>query len=497
MDDVLDDDIVDVEEVETSEVAVANNSSRNVVDLCIICNTDIKGDTPQRLSSVGMPAFLEVCAKTNNQHLIDIINSRPVGHVRLHRTCRTRLNRAAQKIDKFGPDGSTSGRCTRSSSTTFDYRSLCLYCTKTVVGCPADSIRKVSTLEFDENLRSCISKRGYDDWALQVQGRLENVNDLHASDAVYHLECHVRFKRNVIPENVHRGRPINCEAHAAFLKLCEMLECEGENELYTLSQLHSMMISLCGISEEKAYSMKRLRGLLVERYGDTIYFASRQGSADVVGFKNMCDLILHDKLSSDSCGGSAEEKIVKKAAALILAEIRATSFDKSSYPNAEDIVADGTSFLPNLLKTFMSHLINDKLKQASIGQAVVQASKPRSSIMPLMFGIGVELSRCGNRQLHNQLCHLGFSISYSEMRQFKQSVVLSYPSITPSDVSSTKTNVSFAQYVADNFDHNVRTLDGHGTFHGMGIISCSLFPPGNFGRQHKLCNWLYGCNVTY
>ena len=29
------------------------------------------------------------------------------------------------------------------------------------------------------------------------------------------------------------------------------------------------------------------------------------------------------------------------------------------------------------------------------------------------------------------------------------------------------------QYVADNVDHNIRTLDGHGTFHGMGIIAAT------------------------
>ena len=39
----------------------------------------------------------------------------------------------------------------------------------------------------------------------------------------------------------------------------------------------------------------------------------------------------------------------------------------------------------------------------------------------------------------------------------------------------------FMQYVADNVDHNVRTLDGRGTFHGMGIISVSTFPKGTFG----------------
>jgi len=35
----------------------------------------------------------------------------------------------------------------------------------------------------------------------------------------------------------------------------------------------------------------------------------------------------------------------------------------------------------------------------------------------------------------------------------------------------------FLQFVADNVDHNTRTLDGHGSFHGMGIIACTT--PGS------------------
>ena len=34
-------------------------------------------------------------------------------------------------------------------------------------------------------------------------------------------------------------------------------------------------------------------------------------------------------------------------------------------------------------------------------------------------------------------------------------------------------NQSFVQYIADNVDHNIRSLDGFGTFHGMGIIAAS------------------------
>ena len=35
--------------------------------------------------------------------------------------------------------------------------------------------------------------------------------------------------------------------------------------------------------------------------------------------------------------------------------------------------------------------------------------------------------------------------------------------------------------------HNIKTLDGLGTFHGVGIISATVVPPGNFGGQWKTC----------
>ena len=38
------------------------------------------------------------------------------------------------------------------------------------------------------------------------------------------------------------------------------------------------------------------------------------------------------------------------------------------------------------------------------------------------------------------------------------------------------------QFVADNMDHNIRTLDGLGTFHGMGVIAATLHPYGSFSN---------------
>lgn len=42
-------------------------------------------------------------------------------------------------------------------------------------------------------------------------------------------------------------------------------------------------------------------------------------------------------------------------------------------------------------------------------------------------------------------------------------------------------STEFVQYVADNVDHNIRTLDGLGTFHGMGMIAA--ITPGIRSRQ--------------
>ena len=37
------------------------------------------------------------------------------------------------------------------------------------------------------------------------------------------------------------------------------------------------------------------------------------------------------------------------------------------------------------------------------------------------------------------------------------------------------------QYAADTIDHNIRKLDGHNTFHGMGMLAC--ITPDSFSIQ--------------
>ena len=109
-----------------------------------------------------------------------------------------------------------------------------------------------------------------------------------------------------------------------------------------------------------------------------------------------------------------------------------------------------------------------QLRQASIGQCILKAMRPSSVIPPLLFGLGVEVDHViGSRTFLIELEKLGYSISYDEVQCYKQSLMSSDTDVLSS--ASTK----FAQFVSNNVDHNVCTLYGSGTLHGMGMIVCS------------------------
>ena len=60
------------------------------------------------------------------------------------------------------------------------------------------------------------------------------------------------------------------------------------------------------------------------------------------------------------------------------------------YPSTEDIM-DSTrnnSWSRPLLRSFLSQIVPTEIKQASIGQCIVKAARPRTAIPPLLFGMG-------------------------------------------------------------------------------------------------------------
>ena len=89
------------------------------------------------------------------------------------------------------------------------------------------------------------------------------------------------------------------------------------------------------------------------------------------------------------------------------------------YPACDVGSEDSINFLPESLSVLLTGLITGNgvsAKNASIGQAVMQATRPRIIFTPLQFGLGVQLHHhFGSRFLIDTLHQHGFCCSYNEV----------------------------------------------------------------------------------
>ena len=105
----------------------------------------------------------------------------------------------------------------------------------------------------------------------------------------------------------------------------------------------------------------------------------------------------------------------------------------------------------------------------------MQAARPRVLLASIQVGLGIQLHHhFASRFLIDSLRRHGFCCSYQEVQRFGKNAAVHQGTNIPNHTSE------FVQYVADNVDHNIRTLDGNDTFHDMGIIA-SVTP----GTKHS------------
>lgn len=97
---------------------------------------------------------------------------------------------------------------------------------------------------------------------------------------------------------------------------------------------------------------------------------------------------------------------------------------------------------------------------------IMSALRPRAFVSNLQLGLSVYLHRqFGSQRLIDILSCLGLCATYKETSLYKASALFHpQPRIFSPDEGC------FIQYVADNADHNVATIDGFNTFHSMGMI---------------------------
>ena len=93
------------------------------------------------------------------------------------------------------------------------------------------------------------------------------------------------------------------------------------------------------------------------------------------------------------------------------------------------------------------------------------ATRPRSFVSHLQIGLGIHLRRkFACKTLLDILCSLGICTSYSEAVRYQSSATHNSAPVIDGN--------AHLQYVFDNADYNLRTLDGRSTFHAMCGIVC-------------------------
>ena len=106
-----------------------------------------------------------------------------------------------------------------------------------------------------------------------------------------------------------------------------------------------------------------------------------------------------------------------------------------------------------------------KVNIASIGQCLLQAMRPVGIQAPLVLGLGVLIHhKYATQELIDLLYKMGLGPSYDNVRKFEKNAAVSQ------GIDIINPQGKFYQFAADNVDHQIKTLDGKNTYHGMGIV---------------------------
>ena len=339
-----------------------------------------------------------------------------------------------------------------------------------------------------EKCKQRIEADATDQWAVNVLARVEDCVDFVATQSRYHFNCLLRFNQNKASERIDEpksGRKSSQELLDCFSKACDWLE--GEMLPHSVTGFREKMMEFA--DGEDVYGVQYIKKLLKDQYQDHISFCCGPGGENLLYFKEMAEYLINTKYKER--GNTIEEesqRIMALAANLVKVEVREKEYKNDFYPDLNEIEA--LNWSPPLLKQLMKDLAKSDLKQKFLDQCIVKATK-RDVIPPLIFALVVDLDQnIGSRWLVSYLSSLGVSIVEGEVRLYRQSLMKA-----DTEALTTLPNNSFVQWSADNVNHNLATLDGKGTFHGMGIIT-SVTPFGSIEQLKDVKRLKKRCLVS-
>lgn len=295
----------------------------------------------------------------------------------------------------------------RSKNQPFDFRKCCLFCGMhaELVSKRGPTVLPVRTLDFQKTVYRICAERA-DEWPEKVKGKIEFVSDLPAADALYHQSCSTNFRtKRKLPKcfasdtdnkRPKQGRPVDEKRAEAFRKVVNYLQ-KNDTEVTIIDLIRKMKEFTGG----DCYSHSKMKEELKKHFGDEIIITEMDGKANVVTFQRTTWSILHSFYSTPETTDEETQKdnIIRAAAELIKSDIKKINTSRKEYPSPDSTfsITANLDFVPKSLQTFLGEIFSGKdtdVKVASIGQAIMQAARPRILIAPLQIGLGVQMHHC-------------------------------------------------------------------------------------------------------
>lgn len=451
------------------------------ISTCILCKTPIEGNLSKVTVRKGIQKIIECSFHRKDSLHLELEGK---SFINVHIKCRKNYTRptsinASLSAEKSALEEPNYGITLRNSVTKFDFKNDCFICGRK---CSLDvkypshrrkAVYNVSSMGMRNNtLRQCELRN--DEWGNDVRSRIFNVIDLVAAKARYHNDCYKNFFYKKSEKLV--GRPKR-EIEEAFLAMCDLIDHSDECQ-FTLKELQHMMSTFLP-EEHKGdpnvlYTDRHLKDLLKQHFGDRIVISNVSGRKNIFCFSETVYKII-EKWYKDRASDLVDERkrIVQAAADIIKEDIQKMVYESNTYPELKD-VTDREDLIPQSLKLFTdritskkSVLESEKVKKKAIviNHAIISSVRPRSFISPIQTGLALTLHRLfGSKYLIDLLSSLGLCASYHETNLYLSSLIAAgSPNIGAE---------AFTQFVFDNADVNVRTLDGLNTFHAMGGVQC-------------------------
>ena len=191
----------------------------------------------------------------------------------------------------------------------------------------------------------------------------------------------------------------------------------------------------------------------------------------------MVDRILREFQKEKKADSENRERhqLIKVVGKIIRSEIRSITTRKDSYKFLNEIssVEKCLNFVcPSLCLLLSSIGVDTPCLISSIGQATMQSCRPRGLMSPAQIGLASQLHlHFSSRFLMDTLHNLSFCSSYSEVKKKIEKCA----AVNQTLLEESEEKAHFFQYVGDSVDHDIATIDGLNTFHGVELIE--VFTP--------------------